>query len=179
MLTISQLASRFGLSRSTLLYYDTIGLLSPSVRSRANYRLYSDADVERMELIDLYRQAGLPLKDVARVLDSGQGAATQALGERLRAVSQEIRQLRRQQHMIVGLLQSEVALRETRSLDKEGWVAILRASGLSDDDMARWHVEFERLSPQAHQDFLESLGLGDEEIDRIREWSRDPDRADD
>ena len=55
----------------------------------------------------------------------------------------------------------------------EGWVAMLRASGLSDDDMARWHVEFERLSPEAHQDFLENLGLGDEEIDRIREWSRE------
>ena len=49
MLTISQVASRFGLSRSTLLYYDTIGLLSPSLRSRANYRLYSPADVERKE----------------------------------------------------------------------------------------------------------------------------------
>lgn len=172
MLTISQLASRFGLSRSTLLYYDSIGLLSPSVRSRANYRLYSDAEVERMEMIDLYRQAGLPLKDVARVLDSGQGAATDALGERLRAVSREIRQLRQQQQMIVGLLRSEVALRQTRSLDKEGWVAILRATGLSDEDMGRWHVEFERLSPEAHQDFLESLGLDDEEIARIREWSR-------
>ena len=172
MLTISQLASRFGLSRSTLLYYDSIGLLSPAMRSRANYRLYSDADVERMELIDLYRQAGLPLKEVARVLDSGQGAAARALGRRLRDVNSEIRRLRRQQQMIVGLLQSEAALRRTRSLDKEGWVAILRASGLSDDDMARWHVEFERLSPEAHQDFLESLGLEDEEIDRIREWSR-------
>ncbi|MCP3961623.1 MAG: MerR family transcriptional regulator, partial [bacterium] len=64
MLTISQVAARFGLSRSTLLYYDSIGLLSPSLRSRANYRLYSPADVERMELIDLYRQAGLALKDV-------------------------------------------------------------------------------------------------------------------
>ena len=173
MLTISQLASRFGLSRSTLLYYDSIGLLSPSLRSRANYRLYSDADVERMELIDLYRQAGLPLKDVARVLDSGQGAATRALGRRLREVSSQIRRLRRQQQMIVALLQSEAALRETRTLDKEGWVAILRATGLSDDDMARWHVEFERLSPEAHQDFLESLGIPKKEIRAIRDWAKD------
>ena len=175
MLTISQLAKRFGLSRSTLLYYDSIGLLSPSLRSAANYRLYSQEDVERMELIDLYRQAGLPLKDVARVLSSGQSTATALLSQRLASLSQEIRKLRRQQQMIVGLLESEAALRKTRSLDKEGWVAILRATGLSDDDMGRWHVEFERLTPEAHQDFLESLGLEDEEIARIREWSREAD----
>lgn len=173
MLTISQLAKRFGLSRSTLLYYDSIGLLSPSLRSAANYRLYSQADVERMELIDLYRQAGLPLKDVARVLSSGQSSATELLTLRLKSLNQEIRKLRQQQQMIVGLLESEAALRQTRSLDKEGWVAVLRATGLSDEDMMRWHVEFERLTPQAHQDFLESLGLEDDEIERIRALSRD------
>lgn len=171
MLTISQLARRFGLSRSTLLYYDSIGLLSPSLRSRANYRLYSETDVERMELIDLYRQAGLALKDIGRVLDSDQGAA-KLLGERLRTLGEEIRALRRQQQTIVDLLRNEAALRETRSLDKQRWVAILRATGLSDDDMCRWHVEFERLSPAAHQDFLESLGLEDDEIASIREGSR-------
>ena len=172
MLTISQLARRFGLSRSTLLYYDSIGLLSPSARSRANYRLYSEADVERMELIDLYRRAGLPLKDIARVLDGDRGAAGDLLAARLRALGREINELRRQQQRIVELLKSEAALRESRSLDKEGWVAILRATGLSDQDMLRWHVEFERLSPAAHQDFLESLGLGKEEIERIRQGSR-------
>ncbi len=178
MLTISKLAKRFGLSRSTLLYYDSIGLLSPSLRSRANYRLYSAEDVERMETIDLYRQAGLPLKDIARVLASGRSSATELLGVRLERLGQEIRKLRQQQQMIVNLLQNEVALRQTRSLDKDSWVAILRATGLSEDDMGRWHQEFERLTPEAHQDFLESLGLEDDEIARIREWSRDVDDRD-
>lgn len=173
MLTISQLAQRYDLSRSTLLYYDKIGLLSPSLRSAANYRLYSDDDVERMERIDVYRRAGLSLKAIARVLDSGQSAATDLLGARLQALNEEIRALRRQQQMIASLLQSEVTLRATRTLDKEGWVAILRATGLSDEDMERWHIEFEKLSPQAHQDFLESLGLEDDEIGRIRKGSAD------
>ncbi len=172
MLTISQLARRYGLSRSTLLYYDSIGLLSPSLRSPANYRLYSEADVERMELIDLYRQAGLPLKDIARVLDAEHGAAGELLAERLRELGREINKLRRQQRKIVDLLKTEASLRETRSMDKRGWVAILRATGLSDEDMRRWHIEFERLSPAAHQDFLESLGLEEEEISHIRASSR-------
>jgi DNA-binding transcriptional MerR regulator len=173
MLTISQLARRFGLSRSTLLYYDSIGLLSPSERSAANYRLYSEADVERMELIDAYRRAGLPLSDIITVLSSDRGVLTERLEARLRATNREIADLRRQQRMIVDLMRSDVSLRESRSIDKDGWVAVLRATGMSDADMRRWHVEFERLSPGAHHDFLESLGIADDEIERTRRWARD------
>jgi DNA-binding transcriptional MerR regulator len=172
MLTISRLARRFGLSRSTLLYYDSIGLLSPSARSEANYRLYSPNDVQRMELIDVYRKTGLPLADVARLVSSGQSELAGVLEARLRALNAEIQGLRRQQQLVVQLLRRRAARRGTRWLDKDGWVAILRATGMGEEDMRRWHVEFERLSPEAHQDFLESLGLDGGEIARIRRWSR-------
>jgi DNA-binding transcriptional MerR regulator len=171
-LTIGQLARRFGLSRSTLLYYDSIGLLCPSERTASNYRLYSDADLRRMESIDVYRKAGLPLKDIARVLDGGDSELSGLLERRLHAINGEIRDRRRQQTMLVTLLRNKAALRGARHLDKESWTAILRATGLSDDDMRRWHVEFERLSPEAHRDFLESLGIEDDEVVRIRDWSR-------
>jgi len=172
VLTISQLARRFGLSRSTLLYYDSIGLLSPSSRSPANYRLYSDDDIRRMEIIDQYRRAGLPLADIARLLASDGGELTELLESRLRTLNDEIRGLRYQQKLIVRLLRNHDALPPVRHIDKEGWVSILRAAGMNDADMERWHVEFERQSPEAHQDFLESLGLDHSEIDRIRDWSR-------
>ena len=172
MHTVSQLARRFGLSRSTLLYYDSIGLLSPSDRSASNYRLYSDADLRRMESIDIYRKAGLPLKDIARVLDGDDSALSGLLEQRLRGLNGEIRDLHRQQKMLVTLLRNKDALSDAGHLDKQSWTAILRATGLSDDDMRRWHVEFERLSPEAHRDFLESLGIDDDEVARIRDWSR-------
>jgi DNA-binding transcriptional MerR regulator len=170
--SISQVARLFGLSRSTLLYYDRIGLLSPSERSRSNYRLYSEADVARMELIQTYRRTGLPLTDIAGVLSAGTGSLAKLLRSRLGELDGQIKDLRDQQRCIVELMQGHAALSETRSLDKEGWVAILRATGLDDQDMMRWHEEFERLSPEAHQDFLENLGLGEEEISRVREASR-------
>ena len=44
-LTVGRLARRFGLARSTLLYYDRIGVLRPSARSAAGYRLYDAGDV--------------------------------------------------------------------------------------------------------------------------------------
>jgi len=67
---------------------------------------------------------------------------------------------------------STLRVRGARAIGKDGWVAILRATGLDEAAMHRWHIEFERMAPDAHQDFLESLGLSKAEITRIRQWSR-------
>lgn len=69
MPTISALGRRFGLSRSTLLYYDRIGLLRPGGRSAKAYRHYGEAEVARLEQICLYRRAGVPLAEIRRLLD--------------------------------------------------------------------------------------------------------------
>ena len=55
---------------------------------------------------------------------------------------------------------------------KERWVEIMRAAGFSETDMHNWHIQFEKMEPEAHQEFLESLGIEAAEISRIREWSR-------
>ncbi|WP_291862632.1 MerR family transcriptional regulator [Accumulibacter sp.] len=67
---ITELGRRFGLSRSTLLYYDRIGLLCPSGRSEADYRLYSQADCDRLARICAFREAGISLEEIARLLDA-------------------------------------------------------------------------------------------------------------
>ena len=81
--------------------------------------------------------------------------------------------LRRQQEVVLALLQRGGGSLDVRSMDKEAWVALLRATGLDDDDMRRWHVEFERQAPEAHQEFLESLGIEAEEASQIRSQARD------
>ena len=172
MHTVGRLARVYGLSRSALLYYDRIGLLSPSERSESGYRLYSDRDVTRLERILLLRDIGLPLEAIGSLLDSAPGSLGEALEERLRRINGEISDLRRQQELILRLLQDAEARRRSRVMDKAGWTALLRATGLNDADMDRWHAEFERLAPESHQDFLESLGIGSDEIDAIRERSR-------
>lgn len=57
-------------------------------------------------------------------------------------------------------------------ITKDKWVSIMRAAGLKDADMDRWHAEFEKSAPQEHQEFLEFLHIGADEIAKIREWSR-------
>ena len=58
-------------------------------------------------------------------------------------------------------------------MTKERWVSLLQATGLNETDMEKWHIEFERIAPEAHQDFLESLGIPDIEIKLIRQRSRE------
>ncbi len=85
---------------------------------------------------------------------------------------QEIARLRQQQRVIADLLGDAQALRKSRSMTKAQWVAILASTGLDEAGMDRWHMAFEKMSPEAHQDFLESLGIPPEEVDSIRAFSR-------
>lgn len=173
MLSISQLGRRHGLSRSALLYYDRLGLLRPSYRTSAGYRLYSTEDETRLKKICRFRQGGLPLEEIGRLLEVDRDSARDvraALHRRLTALNQEIAALRRQQQVVLGLLPGKGgrADRLGRAMTKEKWVALLRSAGMNDEDMRHWHIAFERQSPLAHQDFLESLGLDEAEICRIR-----------
>jgi DNA-binding transcriptional MerR regulator len=181
MYTIGQFRKRFGISRSTLLYYDAIGLLSPSARSAANYRQYGEKDVERMMRINLYRQAGLPLDTIAELLRAGAKPAPAVLERHLGDIARKIEALRAQQQVIVKLLSTDGTLLRHGAMTRERWIALLAAAGLDRDAMRRWHVEFERTSPETHQAFLESLGIDTNEIRLIRRRSRaaSPATADD
>ena len=50
----------------------------------------------------------------------------------------------------------------------EQWTDLFRAIGLSDDDMNKWHAEFERRHPESHQSFLEWLNLPSGKIEEVR-----------
>jgi hypothetical protein len=50
----------------------------------------------------------------------------------------------------------------------EEWKGLFREVGLSDADMKKWHALFEAKHPEAHQSFLEWLGLGTGTIKKVR-----------
>lgn len=52
------------------------------------------------------------------------------------------------------------------------WVEMFRTIGLTEQQMHHWHEEFERRHPEAHQGFLEWLGLPEERIAAIRGSSK-------
>ena len=178
MFTIGQVAKRYALSRSTLIYYDSIGVLSPSGRSESNYRLYSDIDLKKMDRIMLFRSAGLSLDSISLLLVKEGGDLNSVFEQRLSSINNEIQGLRNQQKVILKLLENEASTQNSRVLTKEIWVSILKAAGLDEAGMKNWHIEFEKTSPEAHQDFLESIGIEDDEIELIRDWSKSGDHKD-
>ena len=66
---INELAALAGVSTRTLRYYDQIGLLSPGRTTRAGYRVYAPAQVDRLQHILFYRALGLPLGQIRDLLD--------------------------------------------------------------------------------------------------------------
>lgn len=67
LFTIGQAAQAVGVPATTLRYYEREGVLGPAVRSRAGYRLYDTAAVERLEFVRSAQAVGFTLDDI-RVL---------------------------------------------------------------------------------------------------------------
>ena len=70
MMTIGEVSRLTGVSVRALQYYDKIGLLSPSVRTEAGYRLYGDESLERLQQILLSRALEFSLGEIAAILES-------------------------------------------------------------------------------------------------------------
>jgi DNA-binding transcriptional MerR regulator len=173
MFRITELARMFGLSRSTLLYYDRIGLLTPSGRSEAGYRLYSQNNRDRLAAICSFRQAGLTIEDISRVLSMEEDTNGVVLKRRMRELGEEIRTLQAQQRLLGKMLQVESLGELPATVDKQAWIEMLRAAGMNEVAMRRWHSEFERRAPEAHHQFLLALGISEDEALFIRERSRE------
>jgi DNA-binding transcriptional MerR regulator len=80
VLSVGQVAEHFGVTVRTLHHYDEIGLLVPSERTSAGYRLYNGNDITRLQHVVVYRRLGFGLKEIALLLDD----PTANLGEHLR-----------------------------------------------------------------------------------------------
>lgn len=177
MFTVSKLARSCGLSRSTLLYYESIGLLKQPPRTGGNYRAYDDKDLRRLQQICVYRSAGVRLADIREILDRPESDASSILKRRLVELDAEIEGIRDHQKAIIRLLKVKTSLRRQKMITKDKWVSIMKAAGFSEADMHRWHAEFEKAAPNEHQEFLQFLNIPAEEIHSIRQWSRKQDAS--
>ena len=170
--SISTIARSCGLSRSTLLYYDRIGLLRPTGRTASGYRYYTDTDRTRLDRVRRFREAGLTLKEIHVVLSSGGKPGTKLLEKRLRETAENIVGLKNQQRRLAAMLRQVAVGKQWATVDTQLWVEMLEAAGMDDTAKKRWHMEFEYRAPDGHQEFLLSLGIPADEVSRIRSWSR-------
>ncbi|MFP5390473.1 MAG: MerR family transcriptional regulator [Gammaproteobacteria bacterium] len=89
-LKIGELASRTGITVRTLHHYDDIGLLRPSARSDAGYRLYDDNDLQRLQQVQVLRRFGMPLADIGTFLASPDARLLDIVERQLEVLDRQI-----------------------------------------------------------------------------------------
>jgi DNA-binding transcriptional MerR regulator len=92
MLKVGQLAKRAGLTVRALHHYDSIGLLSPSARSDAGYRLYDRTDIARLHQIQALRRFGVALSDIGTFLASPGSRLPAIVDQQIAALTRQIEQ---------------------------------------------------------------------------------------
>jgi len=97
---VKEVAELSGVSVRTLHHYDSIGLLVPSARSQAGYRLYSEADLLRLQQVLVQRELGLSLEGIRKLLDDPDFDHAAALREQRRLLLERAAQT---QQMIQAL----------------------------------------------------------------------------
>src|SRR5688572_6322492 len=82
-----------GVSVRTLHLYDQMGLLKPSIRTEKKYRYYGRAEALRLQQILFYKALGMPLKEIADILDDPQFDPVQSLENHKKVLLQKKEQL--------------------------------------------------------------------------------------
>ncbi len=91
-LTVGLVAETFGVTVRTLHHYDAVGLVVPSARTHAGYRLYDDTDLARLATVVTYRRLGLSVEEVKALID-GDGTPVEHLRRQRAAVLSRVDEL--------------------------------------------------------------------------------------
>lgn len=105
--TVGAIARMTGVSVRTLHHYDEIGLVVPSGRTSAGYRVYDDADVERLHQVLTYRELGFPLEQIATLLDDPAADAMAHLEQQRKLLSERIDRLHRMVAAVEEMMNSK------------------------------------------------------------------------
>lgn len=109
IMTIGELASRVGVADSTVRYYERRGLLRPTGRTEANYRIYGPESVARLQFIRAAQTSGLSLENIHTLLgfsDGTVGPCMEVQGvidSRLEQVRGQVEDLRKVQRALERL----------------------------------------------------------------------------
>ncbi|WP_407333370.1 MerR family transcriptional regulator [Enterovibrio sp. 27052020O] len=144
MYLISELAAKAGISRTTLLYYEKLGLINGQ-RLSNGYRRYSERDMQRLLLIQQLQSAGLTLKECQSCLDVK--LDKQVLVERLHQLEEEIQKKTQARELLLGLLGE----RSQRNL----------------------HESLIQSAPLEHLSWLNTQGYSEKEALRLKWLSKD------
>ncbi len=108
------------------------------------FRRYGDQHAQRLRQICAYRESGLKLEDIRSLLDGPEQGASAVLRRRMLEIGAEIERLKAHQRAIGSLLHVQADFERTEMITKDKWISIMKGAGMTEEDMRRWHAEFER-----------------------------------
>lgn len=90
--TVQKLAKLAGISSRTLRYYDEIEILKPARINSSGYRIYGNGEVDRLQQVMFYRELGLGLDTIKKIIESPNFDETTALKQhRIRLLEEKIK----------------------------------------------------------------------------------------
>jgi DNA-binding transcriptional MerR regulator len=158
MLKVGELAALANLTVRTLHHYDSIGLLRPSARSDAGYRLYDRDDVARLHHIQALRAFGLSLSDIGLTLDSPAGSPLAIVDRQLEALEARLAEAARLRNQ---LLRVRAQLVRGSAPDLSTWLTTLENTMDMTNVYERYFTkdELHRL-PMVHNDAAQAEWQG-------------------
>ena len=123
LLKVGELAKRIGLTIRALHHYEEIGLVQPSARTAAGYRLYNKDDIARLHRIQALRGLGLSLAETRDMLN-GEGAdLRQLIRQQMCSIDRQIAEATDLRARLASL---EEKLSEEKEPDFDEWLSTLR-----------------------------------------------------
>jgi DNA-binding transcriptional MerR regulator len=108
--TVQKLGNLAGISTRTLRYYDEIGILKPARINSSGYRIYGQAEVDRLQQILFYRELGVGLEDIKNIVTAPSFDGSRALKEH----REKLLEKREQLDLLIKNVDKTIALTEGR-----------------------------------------------------------------
>lgn len=178
-MTVGAVASLVGVSVRTLHHWHAVGLVAPSGRSWAGYRLYSPADVVRAQQVLVYRETGMPLARVKEALDDPGADSGAHLARQRELLQERISRLARMVRAIDAMMEKEtmgepLSAQERAEIWGEYWdPAYARQAEERWGDTEDWAESARRMGRMSKTDWMEAHERAEElEADLARAFSR-------
>ncbi len=161
---IGELAEATGLTVRTLRHYDRIGLLTPTKRTEAGYRLYGKADVARLQRILSLRHLGFPLERIKALLDGGAHEPQRIVSLQLDRVARSIALQQRLRDQLEALAAALAARRDVSAEEFLQLIEVMHMVEKHGFDPGFTPEEMDKIKGQGQR-------LGQETIREVeREW---------
>ena len=195
-MTVGEVSTLLGVSVRALHHWDETGLVHPSRRSAAGYRLYCETDIMRIQQVLVYRQTGMNLADIKMVLDEPETDAMTHLHRQRKLVQGQISHLQQMLNsidMVMDIQQSgaRISVAEMAEIwgtdwdpvyieeahaqwgDTEDWAeSYRRKARMSRADWERAHEETVALETALAEAMRSGVKPGSPEANALARWHR-------